>query len=148
MRIRLVVIAILLSLFAGCTVWGKKPAHAFAEATGGEQLERVFWQELKSRNYTELDRHMGSTFLGVTPQGTLDRTAMLEHLRALEVQDYALSDFQVQWNGPDALVSYTATAHGTIQGHPFPASRLRILAVWHRANREWTRIASSWFPAQ
>ncbi len=47
MRPRLAAIPFLLSLMLGlaCTIAKERPARAFAEATGGEALERIFWKE-------------------------------------------------------------------------------------------------------
>ena len=60
---------------SACTFYGDHPAKAFTEATGGEGLERVFWKNVQAANWVELERVLASNYAGVTPGGTLDRSA-------------------------------------------------------------------------
>ena len=45
-------------LLQACTLWSEHPAKTWADATGGEGLERNFWRELKAKNWPELERHI------------------------------------------------------------------------------------------
>jgi ketosteroid isomerase-like protein len=141
MRFPLVLASVLLATLTSCTMWGDRPAHRFSEATGGENLERVFWQEMKARNWAEVSAHLAPNLLVVSPAGTMNRDQMLEHLKQVQLHDYSLGDFQVEWHGPTVVVSYTVTATGTAAGRPFPPEPVRRVSVWQKSKEHWLLIA-------
>jgi ketosteroid isomerase-like protein len=122
-------------------MWGDRPAHKFSEATGGENLERVFWQEIKAKNWAEVSKHFAPNLMVVGPTGNMNRDQMLEHLKQIEIKDYSLGDFQVEWHGPTVIVSYTVTASGTAAGHPFPPEPMRRVSVWQKSKEHWLLLA-------
>ena len=125
-----------LALFAallvacGCTVWKDKPAKAFSQATGGEDLERVFWREVKAKNWKEVGYSLAANFVAITPAGQLDRVATLERLKQLELKDYSLGDFQTELNGNTFVVTYTLTVRGKRNGADY---RPRYCPAFFRA---------------
>ncbi len=141
MRFRLALVAPLLLALTSCTMWSDRPAHKFSEATGGENLERVFWQEIKARNWPEISQHLAPNLLVVSPSRTMNRDQMLEHLKQVQINNYSLGDFQIEWHGPTVIVSYTVTATGTAEGHPFPAEPMRRVSVWQKSKERWLLIA-------
>jgi hypothetical protein len=54
----------------------------------------------------------------------------MEHVRQLNLTDYSLGDLQTQSNGPDLIVTYTITVHGTFNGQPIPDKPQRMMSVW------------------
>lgn len=141
----------MLALFAtavgGCTLWKERPVKAWKQATGGEHLERLFWNEVKSRNWVELEKHLAPTFVLITPAGRRDCAAALEHLKTFEVSDYMLSDLDIQPNGTDMVVSYAITIRGTQGGRPLADTPVRVMTVWQQGKRGWMAIAQSVVPA-
>jgi hypothetical protein len=139
----LFVLSVLLLLEA-CTLWGEHPVTRWADATGGEGLERNFWKEVKARNWNELDRHLAGNYISFTPEeGRLERAAALEHLRPLQLEDYSLGDFQVELNGPTLVVTYSIAMRGSYAGQPLPAGSARMMTVWQQQKAGWMAIAHS-----
>jgi hypothetical protein len=132
-----------LFLFTSCTIWApQQQVSRWSQATGGEQLVRLFWQEVKEKDWKELDRHMASTLVSANAQQVMDRSALLAHLKEFELADYALGEVNVQPNGNDLVVSYTVMLRGTVAGRPMPET-LRVLSVWQRLGHGWVLIAQS-----
>ncbi len=133
--------ALLMLMLAGCTAWKEKPVNSWSQATGGEHLERLLWQNVKARKWTELQQHMAATWVWLTPNGPLDRAASLARLQKLQLADYTLGEFQVRPEGPDMVVTYIATARGTLDGQPLPEQPQRMLTVWQQAKNGWVAVA-------
>jgi Domain of unknown function (DUF4440) len=133
-------------LLSACSVpvWRETPVHSWAGATGGEHLERLFWSEIKASHWSELQRHLSSTFVAVTPNGRFDRTQALEYFKTLPAADYALSDCEVQPNGTDATVSCTLSTTGA--GKSSSPSVMRTMTVWQQSRHGWVAIAHSAVP--
>ena len=130
----------------GCTVWGEHKPTAWTDITGGESLERVFWHEVQAKHWAELESRLAPNFVLVTPDGTFDRTAAIEHLKGLDVRDYSIGELQSQLNGNTYTVSYILNLRGTLDGKTVPAP-LRAMSVWQKQVREqWVAIAHSAMP--
>ena len=111
--VRLPVMAVLILAAAGCTMW-KNPPKGWAGATAGEQLERLWWKDVKAKDWKELDKHLASTFTAVTPAGTYSREEFLEQLKGLELADYSLGEFNAQLKGSQGDVSLHGTFDTTL----------------------------------
>lgn len=135
-----------LMLTSACTFYGDHPAKAFAEATGGEGLERVFWKNLQTANWVELERAIASNYAGVTPGGTLDRTATLDQYHSWQLKDYSLGDLKTELNGSTIVVTYTITLSGTAGGQPLPSGPQQMMTVWQQQKAGWVAIAHSVTP--
>ncbi len=122
-----------------------KQQKGWSGATGGEQLERLWWHELQAGRFNELERHMAATLMVVMPDAVRDRAAMLQHFRELEIKDYTLGDFITQPNGPDLAVAYRATVNGRLRGQPIQW-HLRYLSVWQQTRNGWLLSAQSASP--
>ena len=132
-------LASLLALsLAGCTMWEQKPT-AWSNATGAEQFERLLWQEIKARNWTQVERRLAPTFVEVTANGVRDRAQALERLKALQVADYSLGELAVRPSGNDMIVAYTITLRAASGGE----TTLRMLTVWQQVKGGWVAVAHS-----
>jgi hypothetical protein len=145
MRPRLAAIPLLLSLMLGlaCTIAKERPARVFAEATGGEALERILWKEVQAGNWTAIERVLASNYMGVTPEGSLDRTATLDQYRQWKLTDFAIGDLKTEMTGPTFIVTYTITLNGTAAGQPLPSGPQHMMTVWHEHKSGWMVIAHS-----
>lgn len=131
-------------LLGGCTVWRERPVSNWSDVTGGEGLERAFWKDVKAKNWNQLERHIAGNFVSVTPvEGRLDRTAALQHLQPLQLDDYSLGDFQIELNAATLVVTYTITMRGTLAGQPLPTAPVRMMTVWQQQKTGWMAIAHS-----
>ncbi|HSZ61171.1 MAG TPA: DUF4440 domain-containing protein [Terriglobales bacterium] len=146
-RLTLAPLLMYLMFVSACTFYGDRPARAFSEATGGEDLERVFWKELKAANWVQVERSLASNYSGVTPSGMLDRSATMEQYRTWQLKDYALGDLQTELNGTTIVVTYTITLHGTIGGpggaQTLPTAPQHLMTVWQQQKSGWVAIAHS-----
>jgi hypothetical protein len=137
---------------SACTMYGDHPARALSDATGGEGLERVFWKEVKAANWVEVERALASNYAGITPGGTLDRSATLEQYRGWQLKDYSLGDVKTELNGTTIVVTYTITLNGTLNGttgngtagsQPLPSAPQHMMTVWQQQKAGWVAIAHS-----
>jgi len=145
-RLTTLVLSLMLWL-SGCTIWGEHKPHAWTEVTGGESLERVFWEQVKNKKWTELEPHLAATYVLVTPERSFERAAALEHWKQLDVREYSLGDFNVQPNGNTYVVAYTLILRGKLAGQPLPNTPMRAMTVWQHLARDWYAIAHSAAPA-
>lgn len=143
MRIRMVIASMSLVLTLACTMNRERPARSFAEATGGEGLERVFWKEIKAGNWTEVERALASNYAGVTPAGTVDRAAALDQYRQWKLNDVSIGDLKTELNGTTIVVTYAITLNGTAAGQPLPSTPQHMMTIWQQQKRGWTQIAHS-----
>ena len=147
--VSLIVMLTFTLMFApACTFYGDRPARAFSEATGGEGLERVFWKDVQAANWVEVERALASNYVGVTPGGTLDRSATLEQYRRWQLKDCALGDLKTELNGTTIVVTYTitlngVTLNGTAGSQPLPSAPQHMMTVWQQQKAGWVAIAHS-----
>jgi hypothetical protein len=134
---RLTVLVLLLVPALACNMW-KKPASGWSGATGGEQVEKLFWQDVQAKSWAEVDRHVAATFAGAGPAGTMDRAAFLRHLQASPLTQFSLRECQSQLNGADLMV--TCTLHAQWAGQPSTSS---TLSVWQQVKKGWLMVAHS-----
>src|SRR5215471_665830 len=81
-------------LLAECSMW-KEKSPAWANATGAEQFERLWWQNVKEKNWDEVEKHLAPTYVYQTSGTTRDRDASLQHLKNLEIAEYELGDVEI-----------------------------------------------------
>jgi hypothetical protein len=137
-------------LIAGsaCTFYKDVPARSMAEVTGGEGLERIFWKNVQSANWVEVERTLASNYAGVTPTGTLDRSATITQYRNWQLKEYAIGDLQTELNGSTVVVTYTITLNGTLANgagspQPLPSGPQHMMTVWQQQKKSWVAIAHS-----
>ena len=154
MRPRLALAPLLVSMMfvSACTFYGEHPARTLSEATGGEGLERIFWKNVQAANWVEVERSLASNYTGITPAGTLDRSATLEQYRQWQLKDYALGDLKTEMNGSTFVVTYTITLNGTFSAaagngaagsQPLPSAPQHMMTVWQQQKKGWLIIAHS-----
>jgi hypothetical protein len=134
------ILASLLGLTA-CTVYGKKPVKALADATGGETLEKALWHDMQEKDWKDLELHTASNFVFVSPHGKLDRQAALDEFRKMELKEYSIGDLSTEINGAMFVVTYTIAMRGTKDGQALPSSPQRCLSVWQQQKSGWMWIS-------
>ena len=138
---RMLSLAVALVFLAACTVYGEHAARSYSDATGGESLERVFWKNVATGNWTEVQRAFASNYLALMPSGTVDREAALDQYRKWNVKDYSLGDLKTELNGNTIVVTYTLTWNGT--GAKLPAGSRPMMTVWQKQKAGWVIIAQN-----
>jgi hypothetical protein len=148
MRPRLAALPLLFYMMLGlaCTIAKERPASNFAEATGGEATERMFWKQLQAGNWTEIERIVASNYVGIVPGATLDRAAALEQYHQWKLTDFAIGDLKTEMTGSTFIVTYTITLNGTAAGQPLPSTPQHMMTVWAEHKSGWMMIAHSVTP--
>jgi hypothetical protein len=144
----LVPVLLAMMLCSSCTVWKQQPAKAFSQATGGEQLERLLWQEIEAGHWVDVENHVASNFIAVTRHGVQDRAAAIAYFKGLKLDDYTLGDFQTQLNGNTFVIVYTIELHGTLNGQVITRGPRRVLTVWQEQKAGWMMIAHSFIETE
>ena len=145
MRSRLAVapLILLLGITLACTIGKERPARTFAEATGGESMERMFWKKIKEGNWVEIERVLASNYAGVTPAGIIDRAAALDQYRQWKLTDFSIGDLRTELNTTTFVVTYTITLNGTAAAQPLPSTPQHMMTVWQQQKSGWVVIAHS-----
>ena len=136
----LVFVLVLCMISTGCSIWGKR-APGFSGATGGEQLQRAFLDDIKNKNWTEAEQRLSANFILVTPSGVYDRAASMERIRSLDLKGYTLSDVNVRPQGADAVLTYLISIDGTMNGHALPSEPQRVVSTWQDVSGHWILIS-------
>ncbi len=130
-------------------MWGDKPVHSWSSATGGEHLDRLFWDTVKAKDWKELDRHLSPTFVYVGPSGIHERADALHFFENLQISELSLGEFTVHPSGGDVIVvTYIAHINATREGKPLSSSEFRMTSTWQRVDKNWLLISRAHTPAQ
>lgn len=132
----------LLLVLSACSMYSK-PKKGFAGATGGEQLERQLWDDIKAKNWKDLEPRIAPEFTSTGPGGARDRAATLDNWKKWDVQSVSLSDVQVQSAGGDFIVTATVTLTGTVNGQPAPSQSIHSMTVWQQVSKGFVAVAHS-----
>ena len=136
----LIAVVLLCLISTGCTLWGKR-APGFSGATGGEQLQRAFLDEIKNKHWTEVEQRLSANFVLVTPGGVFDRAAAMERIRSLDLKGYTLSDLTVRPQGADAVIVYLISVDGSMHGQTLPSDPQRVVSTWQEVAGHWILIS-------
>lgn len=129
-------------IISACTLW-KNPAKGWAGATGGEQFERLMWNDIKEKNWDNLQKHLEPNFVATSPTARYDKAAAIERWKGYELQSVYLADVQVQTSGADFVVTATLTVTGTANGKPLPAEPMKTMTVWQQVSKGFVAVAHS-----
>jgi len=146
---RLSLLSLLLILVfatSSCTMWGEKKHANWSSATSGEHLANLFWGDVKAKDWQSLDGHVGPGFTGIIQSGITDHDQLMQHLRAMDLQDFQIGDLQTKLAGGDLIVIYSVTLKGSVEGRPLPNGPIRILSVWQELKHGWVLVAQSAVP--
>lgn len=132
-------------LLAGCA---GPPKHAvWANATGGEQHERLMWKAIHDKDWDNVERHLSPTFVGVNAQGQmLDREGWLAYWKSVQPAEFSVGDLAVQPEGVDMKVTCILQLQGSqVSG---PAGGFRVISIWQQGKKRWALTATSITPVQ
>ncbi len=128
-------------------MWSEKPVKAWSSATGGEHLERLFWDTVKAKDWKELEKHVAPTFVYVGPTGIREREDAMKWFESLELSELSLGEITVHPSGGDVVV-VTCVAHlaGTRAGKPLNNNEFRMTSTWQRVDKTWFVISRAHTP--
>jgi Domain of unknown function (DUF4440) len=128
---------------SGCAVYAEHPAKAIDDATGGEGFERAFWQDIQKQNWKDLNSHIASNFVYVTPNGRYERADALQRFEQFQLQEFSIGDLISEMNRDTFVVTYTIVLRGTRAGQTLNGQPERRMTVWQQQKRGWVAIAHS-----
>ena len=131
--------AVVAMMLSSCTAWNK-PAAGWSGATGGENIEQYFWDDVKKKDFRNIERHLSSSVVVTGPTGATDRDAFLQQLRSSQTTSVALSECASHLNGEDLMITCTLQRDGN------PAGRFTTLSVWQQLKTGWVMVAHSETP--
>ena len=140
MWIRAAVVLVVAVSMTSCTMWSK-PASGWSGATGGEKLEQLFWDDVKNKDFVNVDHHIGGTFTGSGARGSMDRAAFLQELKSYQLTGVSLAECASTLNGADVMIACTVQREGAT-----PA-RVHSLSVWQQYKKGWIMVAHAETPA-
>lgn len=141
--VRAVVVPVLLLLLLSSCTFYSKPKKGFAGATGGEQLEQQFWNDIKAKDWKNLEPRLAPMFVSTNPDATRDRAASLEHWKKWDLQSVTVNDVQVQSAGADFVVTANVTLTGSLGGQPAPSQPIHTMTVWQQVSKGFIVVAHS-----
>jgi len=142
-RVRAAVVPVtFLLVLSACTMYSK-PKKGFAGATGGEQLEKQFWDDIQKKDWKDLGPRIAPEFTSSGPAGARDRAAMLDEWKKWDLRSVSLSDVQVKSAGGDFIVTSNVTLTGTIDGQPVPSQLVHSMTVWQQVSKGFVAVAHS-----
>jgi hypothetical protein len=136
-----IAVVLVLVCTAACTMW-KKPGSGWSGATGGEQIEKLFWDDVKAKDFKSLERHVAETFAGTGPGGAQTRQTFLSELQGYQLTSVSLADCATQLNGADLMITCIARREGSAPGLRAAAT----LSVWQQLKKGWVMVAHSESP--
>lgn len=143
-RLHIRILTALLLLTLGCTE-GKPPqAQNWSTATGAEAHERLWWKAIQDRDFPNAERRLASIYTLTAPSGILGRDKAMQYFQSLDLTSINIGEMQVNPEGPDMIVSYTATIQTKSSSAP---QRYYMTTVWQQVKRGWIQIAHSEVPA-
>jgi len=139
-RLSLLVSSALILFLTGCTIWAQKPA-AWSNATGAEELERLWWSEVKAKHWDEVEHHLAGNYVSQSGGSTRDRAQVMEHLRKLDLAEFTIGDVAVHAHGETFVVTYTMDSRGTFDGQPLEMKHVAMMTAWQKQKQGWVAIA-------
>ena len=141
-RLGMLTFLAVLCFLCSCTMYSK-PKQGFAGATGGEQLEKQFWDDVRAKNWKDLEPRLAETMVCTSPEATRDRAASLDRWKKWDLQSASVSDVQVQSAGADFIVTAVVTITGTLNGQPAPPQPVHTMTVWQQVSKGFVVVAHS-----
>lgn len=146
-RVSVVPLVVCLIVACSCTKWGATKHPNWSQATSGEHLANLFWNDVKSKNWHDAEAHIGGEFIGMSPGRTMDKPALLEHIRKFDLKAFQIGEVETRSAGKDLIVVYKITATGTLDGKPLPQTPFRMMSVWQEQSHGWVLVAHTAVPA-
>jgi hypothetical protein len=144
-RSLLSVIIIFVSLMqAGCTMWPEKKDPGWGNATGVEQMERLYWKDRQAKNWKEIEARTASNYTHTSADGVQNKQQTMELLRARTLLEHSLGEFEVISHGDTAVVTYVALLrYQDGIGKTVGPVRYRETSVWQQHKGGWALIANA-----
>jgi hypothetical protein len=150
MRARTLALMALLGLsLSACTLWPEKKNPGWNHATGIEQFERLYWQELQKRNWKEIEARTASNFTHTSATGVKNKQQTLATYQRYPLIEHSLGDFEIVSHGDTAIAHFTALfSYQDETGKTIGPVRNRVMTVWQQHKSGWVVVAKSVTPLE
>lgn len=147
MTLRSAVLILFFAALTGCTTWSPPKHASWSNATGVEQFERLWWNAVKEKDWSEVERHLASTYAVISPGGTFDRESALAQIKQDDIDEFSIGDVSVQPSGDTTVITYSMNLRGRHAGQPFQLTNARMMSVWQQQKHGWVQVAHAHSPA-
>jgi hypothetical protein len=142
----LMLVAVTLMLVAtGCTMWPEKKDPGWDQATGLEQMERRYWEDIQTRNFKELEARTASTFSQTSVEGGVrNKQQTLDWFRSITMLEHSLGEFEIFSHGDTTTVTYLSVfRYKDSGGNIVGPVKYRQTSVWQQQKSGWVLIANA-----
>ena len=102
---------------------------------------------MKEKDWNEVERHLASTYVVISPGGTFDRDTALAQIKQDEIDEFIMGNISIQPSGDATVITYTMTMRGRHSGQPFQLNGDRMMTVWQQQKRGWVQVAHAHSPS-
>ncbi len=113
----------------------------FGEAVQGDALERQMWENMKHRNYKDVEANIAAGFQSAHTDGTRTREEEIELIKGLYLGAYTISDMMVTEGKDSFIVTYKISVSETIDEKRLPDVPTPRMSVWQKINEKWQWVA-------
>lgn len=138
-ELRLFVLICFLLMVSGQAAFSAEPE--MTDARLGEMLVRLFWADVKAKNWDAVASTFADGFQSVRVNGATDRVRELALYKKISIGNYKLTGFKVTRQGPVLTVSYRASVEEVFGGKKHTAKDVVRQCVWLNVGGKWKMIA-------
>lgn len=118
-------------LLTSCSMYSK-PAKGWGGETGTANLEQLFWDDVKAKDFRKVEGHISTTFVGNGATGVYDKAAFLQQIQSTAPP--ALSECSSKLNGDSLMITCNLQRQN---------GRFSSLSVWQQYKKGWLMVAHS-----
>ena len=138
-KLRLFVLICLLLMVSGQAAFAAE--LEMTDARLGETLVRLFWADVKAKNWDAVASTFADGFQSIRVNGATGRDKELALCKKISIGNYKLTDFKVTRQGPILTVSYRASVEEVFGGKKHTVKNVVRQSVWLNVGGKWKMIA-------
>lgn len=123
----------------GCLTLSSLPL--FSEISLGEKLETQMWEDMKHRNFTDVEKNIADKFQSIHSFGALSREGEIALIKDLYLGSYEITDLKVTENEDTLVVTYLISVKEKIKNQDLSEKPAPRLSVWQKFDDKWKWIA-------
>lgn len=117
------------------------PFSLFADAAEAEALERQMWEDMKHRNYKDVESNLAAGFQSVHSDGARARAEEMQLIKSLYLGTYTISDMMVSEAKDCYIITYKISVSETIDEKRLQEKTTPRMSVWQKIDGKWQWVA-------
>ena len=113
----------------------------FGDVAQAEMLERQMWEDMKHRNYKDVEANIATGFQSVHTDGARSREEEIELIKKLYLGSYTITDMKVTEAKDLFIVTYKISVSETIDEKRLGDLATPRMSVWQKINEKWQWVA-------